>query len=326
VIGNRPDLRRLLAVDVEHERFPGALDAAGVEIHLDEAVDRVDWRLLVLHPGHVVGLAIRVFAAPVEGDERAQRPRGRLGRTVGCRFEMAHDRGDLRSVAAVDPVNLFDQSAVPFHEPRIQRIALLRTLEIRHRHTDVQVVGAGRQNVLTGRRALGGDRGLELGIEEHRTQPFEQVVERFAVAERHDRAGAHCRVGRPREAFRTARQHELTGGQVVVGAGVNPEQLRIVLNLLEGGGVAAGPVGNDGLEQIAHLEVISMALVVKDVAAGNRGAVQMPDQRLLTQGQGAEPVGVQLDHGRFADALEQILAVRRGGCGRGRRVVVVHLF
>ena len=66
-----------------------------------------------------------------------------------------------------------------------------------------------------------------------------------------------------------------------------------------------------------------MALVVKDVAAGNRGAVQVPDQRFLAQGQRAEPVGVQLDHGRFADALEQVLAVRRGGCGRGGRGVVV---
>jgi hypothetical protein len=242
---------------------------------------------------------------------------------------MAHDLGDLRSVAAVDPVDLFDQPAVLFDEPRIQRIALLRALEIRHRHTDVQVVGAGRQDVLAGRGALGGDRRLELGIEEHRTQPFEQGVERFAVAEWHDRAGAHRRVGRRRvgrrrETFRTARQHELAGGQVVVGAGVDPEQLRVELNLLERGAVAAGPVGHDGLEQIAHLEVIPVALVVKDVAAGNRGLVQVPDQRFLSQGQGAEPIVVQLDHGRFAHALEQVLAVRRGGCACGSRIVVVH--
>jgi hypothetical protein len=97
-----------------------------------------------------------------------------------------------------------------------------------------------------------------------------------------------------------------------------------VLNLLEGGGVDAGPVGNDGLEQIAHLEVKTMALVVKDVAAGNRGAVQVPDQRFLAQGQGAEPVGVQLDHGRFADALEQVLAVWRAEAAAGGRGVVVH--
>jgi hypothetical protein len=48
----------LLRVHVEDERFPRALDAARVEIDLDEAVDRVDRRRLVLHPRDVVPLAI----------------------------------------------------------------------------------------------------------------------------------------------------------------------------------------------------------------------------------------------------------------------------
>ena len=44
LVRERLDLRGLLAVDVEDERFPRALDAARVQVDLDEAVDRVDRR------------------------------------------------------------------------------------------------------------------------------------------------------------------------------------------------------------------------------------------------------------------------------------------
>ena len=67
------DLRGLVLVHVEHQRFPRSLDAARVEIDLDEAVDGVDRRGAVLDPGDVVRLAVALFASAVERHQRAQR-------------------------------------------------------------------------------------------------------------------------------------------------------------------------------------------------------------------------------------------------------------
>ena len=153
VRGDRLDLRRLLAVDVEDERFPRALDAARVEVDLDEAVDRVDRRRLVLHPGDVVRLAVGVFAGPVERDQRAQRPRHRLGRERNRRFEVLRRSRRSARRSGRRPVDLFDEPAVALHEPRVQRVLLVEALEIRHRHADVEVVGAGGEDVLAGAAA-----------------------------------------------------------------------------------------------------------------------------------------------------------------------------
>ena len=64
---------------------------------------------------------------------------------------------------------------------------------------------------------------------------------------------------------------------------------------------------HDRFEDVAHLEVMRVALVVEDVAPGYRGLGQMPDQRLLPHRQITKPVRVDLDHGGFADAFEQVL-------------------
>ena len=66
---------------------------------------------------------------------------------------------------------------------------------------------------------------------------------------------------------------------------------------------------DDRLEDVAHLEVVRVALVVEDVAAGDRRLVEVPDQRLLAQRQIAEAVGVDLHDGGFADPLEQVRAI-----------------
>ena len=71
------------------------------------------------------------------------------------------------------------------------------------------------------------------------------------------------------ERLRRARQHELARGEVVVGAGVDPEQLRVALDLGERRGVDAGGVRENRLEHVAHLEVVRVALVVEDVAPGD---------------------------------------------------------
>ena len=148
----------LLAVDVEDQALPGALHAAGVEVDLDEPVDGVHRGRLVLDPGDVVRDAVGGLAAPVE---RHQRPEGvghgRRGEGDG-RFEMRDDRGNLRAVASLLAVDLFDERAVVLlHQPGVQRIPLGEALHVLHGDAGVKVVRAGGKDVLAGRRCFGRD-------------------------------------------------------------------------------------------------------------------------------------------------------------------------
>ncbi len=72
------------------------------------------------------------------------------------------------------------------------------------------------------------------------------------------------------------------------------------------------------LQHVAHLEVVRVPLVIEDVAARQRRLIQMPDQNLFVQRQIAESVGVELDDGRLADALEEIRPLGRRSRSRGR--------
>ena len=72
---------------------------------------------------------------------------------------------------------------------------------------------------------------------------------------------------------------------------------------------------DDRFEHVAHLEAVRVALVVVDVAPGDRGLAEVPDQRLLAKRQIAERVRVDLHDGGFADPLEQVFPFG------GRRVV-----
>ncbi len=60
-----------------------------------------------------------------------------------------------------------------------------------------------------------------------------------------------------------------------------------------------------------------MLLVDEDVAAGERGLVEVPDQRLLLERQRREPVRIELHDGRVVDALEQVLALGSRAPGAG---------
>ena len=48
-----------------------------------------------------------------------------------------------------------------------------------HRHADVQIVMAGREDVLAGRRRLDRHRRLERRIEEHRLEARQKLIERL---------------------------------------------------------------------------------------------------------------------------------------------------
>jgi len=54
---------------------------------------------------------------------------------------------------------------------------------------------------------------------------------------------------------------------------------------------------------------VRVALVVEDVAAGDRGLRQMPHERLLAQRQIPKAVRVHLHDRGFSDALEQIRSI-----------------
>src|SRR6185436_20852034 len=73
-------------------------------------------------------------------------------------------------------------------------------------------------------------------------------------------------------------QNELPRGEVVVGTGVDPEQLRISPELREDLRLDGRRVREDRLEDRAHLEVVRIALVVIDIPAGDRRQIEVPDE------------------------------------------------
>ena len=117
---------------------------------------------------------------------------------------------------------------------------------------------------------------------------------------------------------------------------VQPEQLGIALDLGEHSRVDPVRIGEDFLEDVTHLEVGGIPLIVVDVATRQGRPVQVPDQDLLVERKGRKPVGVQLRNSGVVHSLQQIFAIRwrrvwrlRGRDGRRlggireRRVVVV---
>ncbi len=303
---------RFRPVHVEHEGFPGALPAAGVEVHLGEAVDRVDRRRRVGNPGNVVRPAVALLARAVPLNERAQRPRRRIGRMGYRRLQMGDDVADLRIVSAADAIDLFDNAAGDLHEPGVQRIFFIEPLELFCRHTRVQIIGARREDIAAAPGRLGRDRRIERRIEEHRPQPHQHLIDRFARAQRERRAFLGGGVYRRRKLFGRALQDELSRGEIVIGPAVGPEQLRVAFDFGAHRRLARG-MADERLHDVAHVEVVDVPLVVEDVAAGDRRLIEVPGQDALLDRQRREPVRVQLHDGGFVDPLHQIRPPRRRG-------------
>ncbi len=231
---------------------------------------------------------------------------------------MADDAADGRVVAAADAVDLLDQAGRGLHQPRVQLVALGEAVEIGEGHAVVEVVGAGGEDVLPGRRVLARHHRIERRVEQHRRQAIDQRLHRLAAAQRE--AGAGRGGGADRRGERLARQidHELARRQRVIRAGVDPHQLGVaddgrpaLLRQRRG-------VPDQRLEGGAQRQVVAVALVAVDVAAGERGLVEVPGEDLGRGRQRLEAVGVVLDHGGVADAFEEVGPLR-GGRGRGHR-------
>jgi hypothetical protein len=311
--GQRPDLSRLLGVAVVDDTLPRALDAAGVHVDLDEAVHRVHGRVVVLHPGDVERRAIVLATGLVEADERleggSEARRSHLGRVA----QVADDAHDLIVVEATDPVDLLDEAPVTLHQPRVQRVTLGEALEVGHHHAVVQVVGAGLQDVAPARGRLVRGHRIERRVEEHRRETRHQLLGRLARRERQSRAAGVGACDRDGEVLLWEAQHELARRQVVIRAGVQPEEFGVARDLRQH--VLGNPlrVRDDGLEDRAHRQVVTVALVVVDVAAGQGSLVEVPHEHLLGEWQHVEAVGVQLHDGRVVDLFEQVWP-GVGGC------------
>ena len=230
------------------------------------------------------------------------------------RLEVLNDGGDLGAVPSTDAIHLFDNLAVLLHQPRVERMGFMKRLEILHRQADVEVVRARLQNVLAGPRRFGGHHGIDRRVEKYRPQAREQLIERLAVLQRELRTGFPGRVCGGGKRLGSARQDELAGGQVVERAAVDPEELGVVLNVGERRGVDGGFVRDDRFEDVAHLEVVRVALIVKDVASCDGGLVQVPDECLFPQRQRIEAIGVDLDDSRLVHALRAVFPI--GGAAR----------
>ncbi len=223
---------------------------------------------------------------------------------------MRDDGGDLLSITAADATHLFDQLVPGSHEPRVEGVAFFEPLEVGHPHALVQVVRARLQDVAPRPGRLARADGFERGIEERPLEPAQQIVDRFAVAEREACAGAVSRMRRRAKRLWRASEDELPRGEVVEGTAVDPEELRVADDLAERGLVHGVRVRHDLFEHLPHLEAVRVALVIEDVATGQRGVVEVPGEDLLPERQRPEAVGIELDDGGLTDAFEQVDAIR----------------
>ena len=162
---------------------------------------------------------------------------------------------------------------------------------------------------------------IDGGVEEHRAEPRKFLIDRL-VAGRILRAGLGRRLDGGLQLIGRDLQHELPRREVVVRAVVEPEQLRVALDVGEHGGVDPLRMRDDLLDDLAHFKRVLVLLVDEDVAAGQGRHIQVVDQGLLLQRQRREAVGVELHDRGVVHALEQVFAIGRcgrcavcGGCG-----------
>jgi hypothetical protein len=85
-------------------------------------------------------------------------------------------------------------------------------------------------------------------------------------------------------------------------------------------------VSEDGLDDVAHLEVVRVPLVEIDVPAGDRRLIEVPHQHAVARFQLLETVRIELHDGGLADALEEVRSLvgpqrRLRACLAGHRDV-----
>ena len=113
--------RRLLVAEV-HEAFPRGAVAQRVSVRFDEAVDEIDFREGVLHPGDTIGVELRKVARTVIADQLVDRPFLCSFSHSGGLLEPVNDLLDRGRVHAVHFPHFFHQLAVLFDQLAVQAV------------------------------------------------------------------------------------------------------------------------------------------------------------------------------------------------------------
>ncbi len=271
-------------------------------------------RPCVGHPRDVVGAAVVLLARPVEADQGVERRGGRRRRHVARGLEVRHDARDRRAVASADAIHLLAQPPiVVLHQPRVQRVGFLEPFEIGRRHVRVEVVGARHQDVLARRRRLARDHRPVRLVEEVARMRVDEGLRR-RVRPRAARARRSARPS-PIAASNCSREISSTNLRDVM-CSYGPE---LIQNSFVYCAIASATAGSrlaarleQRLERVAHHEGVFVALVVVDVAAGQRGLVEVPRELLVARRQRGERIGVELHHGSRADPFQQVSLLAHG--------------
>ncbi len=192
----------------------------------------------------------------------------------------------------------------------------MKRLEIGHGHTVVQVVGAGFENVTVRPWRFARHHWIDGSVEEHRAVGADHVTKRRPGVPPESGAIRLCAFGSHQQLVGRQVEHELSRREIVVWPAVNPEQLRVARELSQGAGVDAIGVRHDLFEDVAHRQIVTVPLVVVDVATGKRGLMQVPDENLVVETQVDEAVRIELDHRHVVYLFELIAAAGNVGTGR----------
>src|SRR6185503_11501322 len=137
LLRERFDRARLLLVAEADHGLPRALDAAHVEVDLDEAEREIDDRGAILHPGDVERAPVRFFAGLVVADQvsesllrRRRCDRQRVAKVRVDRRDLARVEARPNRLAVAAAVNLFDDLATFLDGARVEAVALLEALEV----------------------------------------------------------------------------------------------------------------------------------------------------------------------------------------------------
>ena len=225
---------------------------------------------------------------------------------------MIDDPGDFGAVPAADPIDLLDKRPVLPCQPGVQAEALVEALEVGHGHAGIEVVGARGEKIAAAFGRLAGHERVDLRVEERPAQALEQRFDRFPWSHGEARAVPGRLPGCVQQLLERALQHELARADRPVRSRIDPEQLRVAANLGEDWrrrgrvqGPRAGMVDENLLDDLAHVERVSVPLIVVDISAGERRLVQVPRQDLLLRRQGLEAIRVILHHRRVVDLFEE---------------------
>ena len=196
---------------------------------------------------------------------------------------MSNDFADFLTVSAADLIHLLNQTTTHLGKPGRERVALLKLFKVGCGYVLVKVVGTRQQQVFVRPWCLISHDRLEIRIEEQRLHPPRHPGSRLAITGRETRPGTRC--GRDRGTKRRWRRVErkFASSQVVEWASVQPKKLRIGMNRTKDVRVDPDRMRDDLLKYLTHLKIVLITLVVINVAPGERGLIQVPDESLLAK-------------------------------------------